>query len=562
MAQERMTFAQMMNAANGVGTAPMLANADLAPVQNQVLPFSLPDNTAAANLQPPQMYDHSAAYAGIPRVGGAINAEQMRHELTKLTQAVQGQGQPQAVAQEPVAAPLQSVAQGTEMVSPVAADPSSTRSLATGEIAQGRADMGLGTVGMMKVANDVEAGGRQELSGEKQLAAVKAAKSQEQSAIDNQAVELARQQEDKQRIIAEQGERAAQAQMTRVMAAAEEASQASVKDFWQDKSAGARVLGILSQAFAGAANGLAGNPSAPTPLDRVIQRDMELQLANLNQKNRKVENERSVLRDVYAQTGNSLQATAAMYVASWKRIELQGAQLNSKFGTQESQAGFEKLQGLVQQRTAQIQEKLYTNLRATGIQEAQHGMNLMAEDDRTGTMAAGSASPVGENAKIYHFAGTKGAVDHRTYTLFKDEDQNFRGFTKQAEHIDWLFKHGSGDSGNDWKDFNSGRSAMFATLRQMQKTGAALSDAELKNAEAMLPSLAEGEIPGLAWLTNARNQMKRIMATAARGHLSLFDKAIEGVELDTNDPRYGSHVRDYIRQSAEEQNLQRTEEAQ
>lgn len=492
--------------------------------------------------------------------GPSAAAEQMRHQAAQMTQAIAAQGAPPAPAlpgAQGVPAGVPGAAPEAQMGPPSPMDQANqlgSRGLALGEFVQGDADEAMSKTQMLQNAMRSEHGIRQEAKGDAMLLKVKADKGAEQNKIDEEAVGLARQQEEAQKRIATEGQMAADAQMKRVMSAADDASQASIHNFWQDRGAASRVIGVLAQAFSGAANGLAGNPSAPTPLDRIIERDMNLQMANLQQKNRNLENQRGVLRDLYEKTGSSMQATTAMYVAAWKRIDLQGQQLASKFATPEAQAGYEKLKGIADQRISAATDKTYATLHSQAIQERQHAMNRLAEDDRTAAMS--NQAPSGENAKIYHLAGVKGAVDERTYKNFKDEDQNYRGFVKQAEHVDWLFKHGSGDNGADWQDYNGARSAMFATLRQMQKTGAALSDAELKNAEAMLPSLAKGEVPGLAWLTNSRNMMKRIMATASRGHFSTIDGTIEGVQLDPNDMRFGHHVRNYVRESAAQQNAQ------
>ncbi len=66
-------------------------------------------------------------------------------------------------------------------------------------------------------------------------------------------------------------------QMKKVLGAAQAAQDFQFHDYWAEKSTGGIVLGIIAQALGGAANGLAGNPGAPTAMDRIIERDMELQ---------------------------------------------------------------------------------------------------------------------------------------------------------------------------------------------------------------------------------------------------------------------------------------------
>lgn len=76
--------------------------------------------------------------------------------------------------------------------------------------------------------------------------------------------------------------------------------QTKVYSWWGHATTGAKILGVISQALAGAAQGLYGQ-SGPTPLDRIIDEDMAVQKMNLAQKGEVVAQQRSLWNDLNAQ---------------------------------------------------------------------------------------------------------------------------------------------------------------------------------------------------------------------------------------------------------------------
>jgi hypothetical protein len=67
------------------------------------------------------------------------------------------------------------------------------------------------------------------------------------------------------------------AQSMKVSQAAEGVQNFQFQDYFADKGVFGKILGVVTAALSGAANSLAGQPGAPTVLDRIIQQDLDLQ---------------------------------------------------------------------------------------------------------------------------------------------------------------------------------------------------------------------------------------------------------------------------------------------
>lgn len=522
---------------------------------------SMPVSNAPA---PAQQFDHSAAVGGLPGTP-YMTPEQMHasfhaanggrgHEEVRAAQV------PQGGPDAPLAPPLPGVAQpnvprGSMDESASQGGQPSLEQLARGMIGRGQHGEALGQGGLLTALGQEKSGIDDEVTAARQKADLQGAEGQAMEPVEAQKSQIAAQNEARNQAIIAQGEKAASDQMVRLNAAADEAAQAEVHNFWADKSTGARILGVLAQAFAGAANGLSNNPGAMTPLDRIIQADMQRQTVNMQQKDRVVDQQRGLLRDIQQSTGSQLQSQAAMYIASWKRVEQTAAELKNKFATPEAEQGFTAAQALAQQRIAQATEKVYGQMRDSAIQEQTAGMGFLNEDAKNKAAAGHTGS--GENEKLLVLAGTKGAVDNRTYDKFKESDQAYRAIIGQQESIKTILQDvqtGKLTEAEGFKRYKSARSALLADMRKAQGTGAALSDQEFKNLEANMPDYVDARLPG--WRSFVAGEgnamMDRLMATSSRAYFSKIDHTVKGVELDPNDPVYGKHVQAYVAERADQ----------
>lgn len=519
-------------------TAPVFSAPQVAPQQGQMANPYFASPQVASQVAPP--------------AAPTLSEEQMRHQLAQMTPLAQTPFAPMAPPLQGPVAPVAPPLEGP-LVDP-AAVPMNARSLATDEISRGQALDKLSTTKLFNSADSRVEGQKLEAEAGAMQIGIDQKRKQEQNAIDDAAAHKAARLEEQMQAITERGEAAATAQMARVQSAADAASQMSVHNFWEGKDTGARILGVLAQAFAGAANGLAGNPSAPTPLDRIIQRDMELQMANMQQANRNVENQRGILQDIYSQVGSQQAAMSALYQAAWKRVELQGKQLQTKFATPEADAAMKQLQGIAQQRIADNSDKTFSQLRTSSIQQQQHGINALGEAERTDAMT-GQAAAAGSQKQQFHLAGTKGNVDAQTYGMFKDTHESYTTVMTELSAINQVareYQSGKISEAEAITRYNTARGLLLTSQRKLQGTGAALSEQEMKNLETQLPQLGKSffGMLGKGMSLDMPTQVQQIMDATSRHYFSNIGSAIQGVQLDPHDPLYGRQVQRYMNEVA------------
>lgn len=144
-------------------------------------------------------------------------------------------------------------------------------------------------------------------------------------------------------------------QMQKVMQGALDVQKFQFQDFFADKSTMGKVLGVVAQALSGAANGLAGQPGAPTPLDRIIERDMQLQQAKFAKLRAGVEEDRGIMNLLREQLGDEISAQTAFRTALNQKLQITVQQLASKMGVPMEKA--QALAAQIAQNTAQSQSE-------------------------------------------------------------------------------------------------------------------------------------------------------------------------------------------------------------
>ena len=381
--------------------------------------------------------------------------------------------------------------------------------------------------------------------------AAKGALGEEKAAAGGQAVQQADADTDRMAQIQQAGEAAAHAQMTRINAAADAASGASIKGFYADKSAGARIMGVIAQILGGAANGLAGNPAAPTAMDNVIAQDMQRQIANLNNKQKTVRNEQTMMQQLLQATGDQEHAMQALYQAHLQRAQLVGNQLNSKFATPIAQAANEQLQAQLQQKLAQSQQTMAAKLLKDNITEKTTSVDSLVKLERAKN--EGNINTRGENAEVYRLAGTDKYVNQHVYKQFSEREQAYKGSIAVTDQINYLFKHakeiGYAKAAAQYKDL---RAKLGAVVRKTDASGAALSSREEQDREAQLPNAISGSTPLLAdfFGRTGPEQIAGLQAASSRSYFGVVNNAIKDVHLDAHDPVYGRHVRNYATEQA------------
>jgi hypothetical protein len=96
-------------------------------------------------------------------------------------------------------------------------------------------------------------------------------------------------------------------------------SKTKITNWWAEASTPAKILGVISQALAGALAGLKGTPGQPTPLDRIIERDIEVQKANASLGAQKVDDAKGMYQTALTTFKDHFQAYTATRELAYKQ---------------------------------------------------------------------------------------------------------------------------------------------------------------------------------------------------------------------------------------------------
>lgn len=330
-----------------------------------------------------------------------------------------------------------------------------------------------------------------EASGQLQEKAVAVAEAQrEQPLLHQRSIEAA-QFEQAQKLAMDAGQKKYDAQMVRVTSAVNEANQAEMHNFWSNASTGAKIMGVLAQALSGAANGLAGNPSAITPLDRLIEQDMHIQQQNILQKNKAAYREQGMLSTIQKATGDRLASLNAMKIAAWDRIEKQVDEMKGAAGGAIAAAQADQIKGLAKQRkatyTSKMQERLLNKAQADTA-TAVTGLNALdATEARLAKIRANAAQ--GQFSVIGLQPDAANPVNKTQYEKASNFASNYAAYIAANQLAKSIAAEGLSSNPIEQKArYEKAEASMQAAVRQMDATGAALSEPELKNVLTRIPS--------------------------------------------------------------------------
>ncbi len=245
----------------------------------------------------------------------------------------------------------------------------------------------------------------------------------------------------------------------------EQAQNMEVRDFWADKSTGSRILGILAQTLSGAANGLAGNPGAPSPLDRIIDRDLEIQRSNMQNKRLAADRAQNALAHVYQGFQQEDASVAAYRLAAAEWYKAKSNELASQFNTDTASAKNLQVQAAADQTIADSKAKL-----AKTASDA-HDLLHRAADDNLVQLE-------------------RDASNERQMAMSRDDQQvtlpGVDGFVRKSM------------ANSQWAKISQGFGGAFANLdnieRKINKPGVSLADSIGADASA---ALLKGDVRGI-----------------------------------------------------------------
>jgi hypothetical protein len=163
---------------------------------------------------------------------------------------------------------------------------------------------------------------------------------QHQDAVQGKITVEAQRYQDKMDQINSDADIAMKTQVAAIQTAMKSAQQFQFRDFWASRSSMGTAMGILAAALGGAANGVAGTPGQPTPLDRVIAQDLEQQKLEYGQVRDNVTAQRSLFSDLVAQTGSVRAAEIAFHGAVTDKFTSMMAQASTGISDQKAQANY------------------------------------------------------------------------------------------------------------------------------------------------------------------------------------------------------------------------------
>lgn len=311
----------------------------------------------------------------------------------------------------------------------------------------------------------------------------------------------------------ERGEAVATQKRDEWLRAADDYGQTKTYDWWGSRNTGGQVLGLISQIFAGAAQGLNGS-SGPTPLDRIVERGFQEHQANLAMKQQNVANKKGIYQEALAVTKDQqaalMLAKDVAYDSTKKRIEAMAA----KMGGAEAAARAQEAIASLEMARAQNRQKMaiYWNdketdnaFRAAGL--AQQWAALGAQRDAV--MAKQQLS------MIQGVTGVKGSevLDETTKRTLATK----LGMTKTVTNkIDAMVEQLAPSSnvkgsrgttkleagqGKGWLDFfrdnDQAANDLLAAYKEALNLGAAMSESEKKMAVAAQGGASFNELSGL-----------------------------------------------------------------
>ena len=335
------------------------------------------------------------------------------------------------------------------------------------------------------------------------------------------------------------------AQMVRVRQAANDAANAQVKDFWADKSTSGRIMGVISQALAGAANGLSGQPGAPTPLDRIINMDLEKQKINLNNKNVAAQREEGILGTMQRQFDSNMAAHGAAYIAAVGQTDALAKQVAQKYATPEAMSVYQQFHADNLEKVAAATSQLHGSLLSANVQQAGTAAQIMDRIASSNAAIRAAELKAANTKGGHHIMGVRGMVGTQEFNALQEHAQATATSLRAYEGIQDLMKNPKPVDPAWINQFNLLASEAFAARRIDQKTGARLEGKEAERVETGVPKLSEGM---LGKFTNGKdllgiNAMLGNMVHTSAGQYAARAQAVTGGELDYDDPMIGHHFK-------------------
>jgi hypothetical protein len=548
---EPMTTQQMLDISNR-----LQADAPPAPMLQSSL-FGASGTPIDVPAMPPQMYDHTSSYAGLPLAPDSLpmTTQQMFAQHPSVLDPTA------ATATGPLPPPGPPGGPGA------AGGPAAPAVLSPEAMAMARQQFNAGTGNgqlaqmayLKSIENQQTALGNEAAAGNA-LYDLQAQKGEEMAPIDRERQQAADEHVDRMNQIRQETEKQNAVQQRKVQAAVDAAGASDVHSFWQDKSVPARILGVIAQALSGAANGLSGNPGAPTPLDRIINEDFQRQVQNQENKSKSAGQQQTLYDQMLRATGNRVDAETAWYTANNNRVASMATTLANKFAQPEAIAKAKAFAAQKDRENAQIEERRATTQMSIAMQQGNAGLgaavNLAGQESAYGAKTAAKGS-----GSYNRLPGTLTDIpkDKTTSVIYNRQmkgAETLVGYLGTLQHaLDTLDEPGGGLK--KFYQFATDHDLSFADSRgdAMLALGKKLEGAESSMGERGSVSYLKSYIGQDA--LKAREHIHALQLGWARILLSRYRAANPNTAIDVNAPVIGPLFREIIG----EENAQRMKHA-
>jgi hypothetical protein len=181
-----------------------------------------------------------------------------------------------------------------------------------------------------------------------------------QARVHQEVAEAQRQKMEEQRQVE------ATAQYQKVQNAADQAAQASKinpNQFWESRSTPQKIMAAIGIALGGIGGGLSGHGgnAAMDVINKAIDRDIDAQKFNANQKQNAFQNQMGVYNVMRSKFGDERTAEAATRLAYMQNVEMQLKETAAKYQSPEMQAKFNMMMGKVQQQQGALMQQIHAS---------------------------------------------------------------------------------------------------------------------------------------------------------------------------------------------------------
>lgn len=256
-------------------------------------------------------------------------------------------------------------------------------------------------------------------------------------------------------------------QMAKYQAATDAAADTQIHNFFENKTTGASIMAIISQALAGAANGLSGNPGAPTPLDRIIQQDLDMQKANIDIKSRNADRQGNMLRTLTEELGSKTQAENAYYAASLDKTEAIIKQLAPHYAGGINSAQAQQALGAVQEKKAMLQAQTQQHIAQTETTKADaFGHAAEGYDNRQMALSMAAAKASNKEQQNFQTRGFNGTIPKASKKTADDLQAKHYALQSAFDNFEQVLK-----GPNNEENYNKLKSANGAVALAVHNLG-------------------------------------------------------------------------------------------